>query len=854
MQFIDGLSLKDVLSELTRLCNVTSPWTEGTKSDDDAQFASSGRTTYEAHLQNIAQSMLTGPVEDNTGGFATSDAVVVPPSTASEWLDEFAEMPTVIASRPNQLASTSADSQAAQPDSPETAERLPSESKPLDQRPARWKRNRRYWLSVAQIGVQVADALDYAHSRGVLHRDIKPSNLLVDTSGTVWVTDFGLAKACGNDDLTHTGDIVGTVRYMAPERFEGEGDIRSDIYSLGLTLYELLTHRPAFCEPDRHRLILQVLNEEPPRPRKLSSDVPRDLETIVLKAIAREGRHRYETPTEMANDLRRFLLDKPIAARQASSVERIRRWCRRNPVVAGLSAALSVALVGGLLAVVWQWRDAEHHRQLLTIAEAKARGDRDFAVDALIEVREQRAAAVVANMEAQRATVAAIQAETDARKSEAVVKQKLELLQTNLADFERERELAEKRTGALPTRADYQAVLASNFHNLAGLQFATGNTTEAIDSYQKAIEARAMLVVDHAQIADYRDVLATSYHSLANVHHETGDLDKAISYYNEAIAVREKLLEGNGRTPEYRSALAESLFVLGDLQREQGNVVEAIRHLEKSLGLRNQLAAANPTVAEYEWQLATTLTSLGQLNQEADRPADAIGFFLEAVESWQSVVTNDATNAENRLAYADVCRSLGDVLLIAKGAPPALSWYSKSVEILTDLPVILAAQANVAELITKAHAARATAFTELGSYQEALVEFDQALLSVAETDRTRIRLDRALILARTGRHDVATAEANNVVTNGATPELVFVAAKVLSVASLTVRDDDSIDNNIQGGLARQYADQAVGHLQACRRANYFNDAENVKRLEADADFHHLLKRTDVQLLLSRQQN
>jgi serine/threonine protein kinase len=132
-------------------------------------------------------------------------------------------------------------------------------------------------------------ALAHAASQGILHRDIKPSNLLLDETGNVWVTDFGLAKATSDgDNLTHTGDIIGTMRYMAPERFNGQGDLRSDVYSLGLTLYELLTLRPAFGESDRNKLIKQVMHDEPIRPRRLNRSVPRDLETVVLKAIARD--------------------------------------------------------------------------------------------------------------------------------------------------------------------------------------------------------------------------------------------------------------------------------------------------------------------------------------------------------------------------------------------------------------------------------------------------------------------------------------------------------------------------------------------------------------------------------------
>src|SRR5262249_10556634 len=140
-------------------------------------------------------------------------------------------------------------------------------------------RHSSFFRSVARIGVQVAEALAYAHSQGILHRDIKPSNLLLDTQGTVWITDFGLAKTeTDGENLTHTGDVVGTLRYLAPERFSGKSDVRADVYSLGLTLYELLTLRPAFDQGDRNKLVKQVMHDEPPRPRKLNSQVPRDLE------------------------------------------------------------------------------------------------------------------------------------------------------------------------------------------------------------------------------------------------------------------------------------------------------------------------------------------------------------------------------------------------------------------------------------------------------------------------------------------------------------------------------------------------------------------------------------------------
>jgi WD40 repeat protein/serine/threonine protein kinase/Flp pilus assembly protein TadD len=239
---------------------------------------------------------------------------------------------------------------------------------------------RHYWQSVARIGVQVAEAMTYAHSQGILHRDIKPSNLLLDLQGTVWVTDFGLAKASGSENLTHTGDLVGTLRYMAPERFSGQSDLRSDLYALGLTLYELLTLRPAFDGTDPNKLIPQIVHEEPPRPRKIRPRVPADLETIVLKATAKEPAHRYQTTADLAADLQRFLEDRPIQARRVGPAERLWRWSKRNPVMASLIGAVALLLlavtVGAILSAVYYGRMAESEQRAKNEAEKTAEESR----------------------------------------------------------------------------------------------------------------------------------------------------------------------------------------------------------------------------------------------------------------------------------------------------------------------------------------------------------------------------------------------------------------------------------------------------------------------------------------------
>ena len=249
--------------------------------------------------------------------------------------------------------------------------------------------------SVARIGAQVADALEYAHSQGVLHRDIKPSNLLLDRDGSTWIADFGLAKLSGSEDLTQSGNFVGTLRYMAPERFRSKGDARSEVYSLGLTLFELITLRPAFEASDYDSLIKKVSQEQPPRLRTLAPETPVDLQTIIEKAIAREPEHRYQSAGALADDLKRFLEDRPILARRTSAAERLLRWSRRNPLVASLIAAviaLGALLTAGSMAsaVRSAARAEEGRRQLvrMNVASASERMDSGDLLHALPRLGE----------------------------------------------------------------------------------------------------------------------------------------------------------------------------------------------------------------------------------------------------------------------------------------------------------------------------------------------------------------------------------------------------------------------------------------------------------------------------------
>jgi serine/threonine protein kinase len=302
-----------------------------------------------------------------------------------------------------------------------------------------------YFGTVARLTAQAADALEYAHAMGIVHRDVKPANLLLDNHGNLWVTDFGLAQFQANANLTQTGELLGTLRYMSPEQVGGPRgvvDHRTDVYSLGATLYELLTLRPIFEGSGRQTLLFQIMREEPRPPRAIDRAIPEELETIVLKAVSKDPADRYATAGAFAEDLRRFLGNEPILARRPTLKQRARKWGQRHPgVIATALGLLLIVAVGssvsaGLIRVEQERTKAEQLRA--EAGERSARAEQARAEEEKQKARESQqqaeAAEAKATAAAERERQRAEQAEKLLQVAREAVDELIQVSESELVD------------------------------------------------------------------------------------------------------------------------------------------------------------------------------------------------------------------------------------------------------------------------------------------------------------------------------------------------------------------------------------------------------------------------------------
>ena len=407
---------------------------------------------------------------------------------------------------------------------------------------------------VAETGVQIADALAYAHEKEILHRDIKPANLVLDTNDTVWLTDFGLAKSTQDIEqtaVTKTGDILGTPQYMAPESLSGNYDSRSETYCLGLTLYELATLKPAFAKASTPEVIRAVAAAAPTSPRKVDPDLPSDLSTVIEKAIAKEPSQRYQSAAELRDDLRAFVEDRPIAARRTSLLGQFVRFSRRNPLAASLTGLLVLAL--GLLAAtaaVGYWATNS----------------------ALDDLREKQ----ISLKREQVATREALQlADENAKKIENQFQRAETNVDVALEAFDQVfRQLISRGTGR---SGDLDI---DGFQQIAGVERAI--TQDDALFVEKLLAFYQRLAIDSDHNRDFRTESATASRRIANVYRLLGENEKSLDAYTRAIETFEELAD---EQPESIDALLNAVATRNErssLLGAAGKWREALTDLVKS--------------------------------------------------------------------------------------------------------------------------------------------------------------------------------------------------------------------------------------------------------------------------------
>jgi eukaryotic-like serine/threonine-protein kinase len=559
----------------------------------------------------------------------------------------------------------------------------------------RMKAGRPSFRLAAQWVVDLADALAHAHHHGVIHRDVKPSNILIDAEGRPRLTDFGLARCeVADDTATEEGQVLGTPAYMAPEQARGEVkciDARTDLYSLGVVLYELLTGELPFRGNNR-MLLRQVLEEEPQPPRRVQDEVPRDLETVCLKAMAKEPAERYAGAAEFADDLRRFLHGQPVHARPVGPIGRLIRWSRRRPTLAGLSAALLLVAALGFAGIFWQWRQAEAH-----LAEADRNRDRarenarqaHLAINDLIKVGNDPLL--------ERSDLSAVrrklwqtglqyyrgfleQDENDPTFTDPSLREDTASAQTNLAflllrlGFSTEAESAYAKAQSLWQRLlDEEPQSATSQLNLMRIQYAQGTLwrrqgrcQDADAAYRRVIGGLSDL---HRRqpLADSDAILViASYGGLARLQEKQGRRQEVKSYLEQGLTFGEDYLNPNPDSTHVRHQLLGIYFDLVRLEQLLGHTDLALQAHRRGVEIGSRLMELAPRIPSYAIQRAQHYQALGSLHRAAGRNEPALLAYQESDQILASVLQQDPARfgarrlqVENRYYCCNCLHGLG---------------------------------------------------------------------------------------------------------------------------------------------------------------------------------------------------
>jgi len=762
MQLIDGVTLHDVIECLRN--NVLG----ATHSGQAARWMLNKSTT-----ENVSLSTSTS---SRTHSTAMSASQLNPKQREVETA-ELAELAALVSN-----ATPDATTQISQTEI-EFAANLHEES-PLS---TSQRLTRQYFRNVASTIANAANALHYAHHQRVLHRDIKPANLLLDREGTVWITDFGLACRTDLDAETQTGEILGTLRYMAPEQIAGTGDSRVDIYSLGLTLFELLTLKPAIESP-KSRLLDPERNSIIRNPRSLQPNIPPDLQTITLKACAFAPKDRYQHAREFEEDLRRFLEDRPILAKRSTRVEMLVRWARRNPVIAALASATLVLLV--LIASLLGIWNRQQQRAIREIGKQFERAETNLAAktQALTQVELEQSRAEknlnlalkafdqITNNIASRGSTLSISGDLDEDElgefSGATLSQAdVALLESLLDFFDKFSEENSK---------DLRIEAAVGRQRVADIQHRLGQFEKADQSYQKALDSFRSILKQKPDQADVVLPIMAIHAERLMLYAKRGQPGNALGELADARQLLKQSPEVS-KAAEGRFALARLLNCIGTLGTRFGSdnrtrtnrppfgkffppgepllpdqIARIKREAEfntEALTLLKELTTESPDNISYQVVLGRSLRDEARIARMLKDMPRADAALRRSIELFEALCRTHADSAAFKYELADTLSRTGDQQRcmralsicdeISKQNPQVPEYRALKATTLIKLAMIAGRTVKSEELLIEAIAIQrelSNRYTDVGVYNVTLF---QSLKRLSELQEVLGQPDRA---------------------------------------------------------------------------------------------------------------
>ena len=572
-------------------------------------------------------------------------------------------------------------------------------------------RSRNYCHSVARLMLQAADALDHAHQLGVIHRDVKPSNLLLDRSGKLWITDFGLARIQSDSGVTISGDIVGTIRYMSPEQAAGDSalvDARTDVYALGATLYELLTLRPAHIGNGRQEIMRQIEAVEPASPRSLNPSVPFDLETITLRALSKSRDERYLTARALADDLRRFLNGEPTEARRPTAIDRAAKWALRHRKIVALAATFLVVLT------------CVSATSALMIAQGERRTKEALAASEANRLRAeehyQQARQVVDRFGSIANDLARLPGAEPLRRA---------LLNDTLDYY---RQFIARAAGD----AQLESEMAGAYHKAAVIAEAIGDRDDAIEFCNQSLALFTKLTAASPDDETLHARQANAYNSLGLLLGATGKSQEALAAYARAIALQQAVADRKPGASEPEQALAETYSNLGLLQGQLGDKPAARKSLTASIRLLGQLLEATPHDVDLRHDLAIGYNNLSFVDR-GDDWNDSEAACRRAIALLDELVAENQSRLSFRSDLALCQNNLGAILGHREDWKAACDSYQKAIELQRQLT----RQAGAVVLYRRD---LAVSLNNLGQAQQELQDFAAAIASFSAAEEIVLQL------------------------------------------------------------------------------------------------------------------